>query len=187
MAIFNLIELMSEPGRGKFQPKTRNKQGHNQHHKQNRIAKGGPQHLTDEERNRVIHWYMEKAGVANQYSTSNGRYMYGKYNGSPIAIIQWKEKWAKHSFETYIYKRFNKHYPVTIQDKDDNVIYYGTQPHRISFVPQTSDMEREINLTIQAALHIVTQHEQSDLANSWNKVAVKWRDKLAKRTANTCT
>ena len=33
MAIFNLIELMSEPGRGKFQPKTRNKQGHNQHHR----------------------------------------------------------------------------------------------------------------------------------------------------------
>ena len=32
MAIFNFIELMSEPGRGKFQPKTRNKQGHNQHH-----------------------------------------------------------------------------------------------------------------------------------------------------------
>ena len=33
MATFNFIELMSEPGRGKFQPKTRNKQGHNQHHR----------------------------------------------------------------------------------------------------------------------------------------------------------
>ena len=32
MAIFNLIEVMSEPGRGKFQAKPRNKQGHNQHH-----------------------------------------------------------------------------------------------------------------------------------------------------------
>ena len=38
--IFNFIELMSEPGRGKFQPKTRNKQGHNQHH----IQKGVAQH-----------------------------------------------------------------------------------------------------------------------------------------------
>ena len=148
------------------------------------VAKGWPQHLTDEERNRVIHWYMEKAGVANQYSTSNGRYMHGKYKRSPITIIHWKEEWAKHSFETYIYKRFNKHYPVTIWDKDDNTIYYGTQPHRISFVPQTSDMEREINLTIQAALHIVTKHEQSDLANSWNKVAVKWQDKLAIRISD---
>ena len=45
-------------------------------------------------------------------------------------------------------------------------------------------MEREINLTIQAALHIVTKHEQSDLANSWNKVAVKWQDKLAIRISD---
>lgn len=46
-------------------------------------------------------------------------------------------------------------------------------------------MEREINLTIQAALHIATKcYEQSDLANSWNKVAVKWQDKLAARTSD---
>ena len=51
-------------------------------------------------------------------------------------------------------------------------------------MPQTSDVERDVNLTIQAALHIVTKNPSSDLANSWNKVAVKWRDKLAVRIAD---
>ena len=148
------------------------------------IAKGWPHHFSDDERNKVVQWYAEKAGVADQYYTSNGRYMYGRYKRSPITIMHWKDEWAKHTFETYIYKRYNKHYPVTIWDKDDNTVYYGSQPHRISFLPQTSDMEREINLTIQAALHIVTKYEQSDLANSWSKVAVKWQDKLAVRTSD---
>jgi hypothetical protein len=48
-------------------------------------------------------------------------------------------------------------------------------------MPQTSDMERDINLTIQAALHIVTKNPDSDIANSWNKVSAKWQDKLAVR------
>lgn len=32
----------------------------------------------------------------------------------------------------------------------------------------TDHMEREINLTMQAPLHIVTKRQGSDLANSWN-------------------
>ena len=45
-------------------------------------------------------------------------------------------------------------------------------------------MEREVNLTIQAALHIVTKNEESDLAHTWNKVAAKWQDKLSVRVAD---
>jgi hypothetical protein len=45
-------------------------------------------------------------------------------------------------------------------------------------------MEREITLTIHAALHIVTKDEHSDLASTWHRVAVKWQDKLAVRTAD---
>lgn len=83
-----------------------------------------------------------------------------------------------------MYKRYNKHNPVTVWDRKNKTLYYGNQPHRINFVPQTSEMEREINLTIHAALYIVTKDEHSDLANTWNRVAVKWQGKLAVRTAD---
>ena len=133
------------------------------------------------ERDAVISWYTQKAGVANQFATTHGRYMYGRYKPSPATIICWESEWAKHTFENYIYKRYNKRNPVTIWDKSNYTVYFGNQPHRISFMPQTSDMERDINLTIQAALHIVTKNPDSDLANSWNKVSAKWQDKLAVR------
>ena len=148
------------------------------------VAKGWPKDFSDEERDAVIKWYMEKANVDNHYTTTHGRYMHGRYKRSQITIIHWKEDWAKQAFENYVYKWYNKRNPVRIWDRNNQTVYYGNEPHRISFVPQTSDMEREINLTIQAALHIVTKHEGSDLANSWNKVAVKWQDKLAVRIAD---
>ena len=113
----------------------------------------------------------QKAGVANQCATTHGRYMYGRYKPSPVTIRHWESEWAKHTFENYIYKRYNKRNPVTIWDKSSNTVYFGNQPHPSSFMPQTSDMERDINLTIQAALHIVTKNPDSDLANSWNKVS----------------
>ena len=148
------------------------------------VAKGWPKDFTDAEREDVISWYAEKAGVASQLTTTHGRYMYGRYKPSPITIMHSEKEMAKHTFEKYIYKRYNKHTPITIWDKNNKTVYFGSQPHRINFAPQTSDMERDINLTIQAALHIVTTHPESDLAHSWNKVAVKWHDKLAIRVAD---
>lgn len=151
------------------------------------VAKGWPQDFTDEERDQVISWYMEKAGVDSKYTTSHGRYMHGRYKRSPVTIIHWQAGWAKHTSETYMYKlfkRYNKHNPVTVWDRKNKTLYYGNQPHGINFVPQTSEMEREINLTIHAALHIVTKDEHSDLASTWHRVAVKWQDKLAVRTAD---
>ena len=43
-------------------------------------------------------------------------------------------------------------------------------------------MERGV--TIEAALRIATTNPSGELANSWNKVAVKWQDKLAVRVAD---
>lgn len=73
---------------------------------------------------------------------------------------------------------------MTIWDASNKTVYFGNQPHKIHFTPQTSDMERDINLTIKAALHILTNNSNSDLANTWNKIAVKWQDKLAVRVAD---
>ena len=114
------------------------------------VAKGWPKDFS-EEWDAVIKWYMEKANVDNYYTTTHGRCMHGRYKRSQITIIHWKEDWAKQqqAFESYVYKWYNKRNPVRIWDKN--------KPHRISFVPQASDMEREINLTIQAALRIVTK------------------------------
>ena len=86
---------------------------------------------------------------------------------SQITIVHWKEDWEKQAFEHYVYNKWcNKRNAVRFWDTNNQTVYYGNEQHRISFVPQTSDMEREINLTIQAARHIVTKHEGSDLANS---------------------
>ena len=148
------------------------------------VAKGWPQHFTDEKRDNVISWYVQKAGVEGHYSTTHGRYVHGRYRGSPVTIIHWNSAWAKQQFEAYIYKRYNKQYPVTIWDASNKTVYFGNQPHKIHFTPQTSDMERDINLTIKAALHILTNNSNSDLANTWNKIAVKWQDKLAVRVAD---
>ena len=148
------------------------------------VAKGWPQHFTDEERDNVISWYVQKAGVGGHYSTTHGRYVHGRYRGSPVTIMHWNSAWAKQQFEAYIYKRYNQQYPVTIWDASNKTVYFGNQPHKIHFTPQTSDMERDINLTIKAALHILTNNSNSDLANTWSKIAVKWQDKLVVRVAD---
>ena len=46
-------------------------------------------------------------------------------------------------------------------------------------------MDRDINLTIHTALHIITNNERSNLANTWGKIAVKWQDKLAVRSEDS--
>ena len=148
------------------------------------VAKGWPKEFTDEERDNVISWYLRRAGVEENCTTTHGRYMHGRYRQSPVTILHWKSESAKHAFETHIYKRYNKQFPVTIWDTNNKTVYFGNQPHRISFTPQTSDMERDLNLTIKAALHILTNHEASNLAKTWNKIAVKWQDKLAVRVAD---
>jgi len=158
-----------------------NKREKLQNKQQRKDGRRSSQMQRERERDAVISWYTQKAGVANQFATTHRRYMYGRYKPSPVTIIRWESEWAKHTFENYIYKRYNKRNPVTIWDKSNYTVYFGNQPHRISFMPQTSDMERDINLTIQAALHIVTKNPDSDLANSWNKVSAKWQDKLAVR------
>ena len=45
------------------------------------VAKGWPTAFSDSERDSVISWYADKAGVANHFTTTHGRYTYGKYNG----------------------------------------------------------------------------------------------------------
>ena len=98
--------------------------------------------------------------------------------------IQWQTEWAKNTFETYIYKHYNRWRPVTIWDWQNKMVHHGNELHRINFTPQTSDMERQINLTMQAALHILTNCEQSDLSQSWNRLAAKWQDKLAIKSSD---
>jgi hypothetical protein len=148
------------------------------------VAKGWPTAFSDSERDSVISWYADKAGVANHFTTTHGRYTYGKYKKSPITILHWQTEWAKNTFETYIYKHYNRWRPVTIWDWQNKMVYHGNELHRINFTPQTSDMERQINLTMQAALHILTNCEQSDLSQSWNRLAAKWQDKLAIKSSD---
>ena len=148
------------------------------------VAKGWPTNFSESERDSVIQWYAEKAGVRSQFTATHGRYMYRRYKKSPITILHWQSEWAKNTFESYIYKHYNKWHPVTIWDWKNNMVYHGQEFHRISFAPQTSEMERQVNLTMQAALHILTKSEQSDLAGSWNRLAAKWQDKLAIKTSD---
>ena len=60
--------------------------------------------------------------------------MYGRYKPSPITIMHWENELAKHTFEKYIYNRYNKHTPITIWDKNNKTVCFGSQPHRINFV-----------------------------------------------------
>ena len=81
--------------------------------------------------------------------------MCGKYKPSPVTILHWANAIAKADFEAYIFHRYNKWRPATIWDRVDTTVYHHSgQPHRITFAPQISDMERDISLLIQVALQI---------------------------------
>ena len=64
------------------------------------VAKGWPKDFSDEARDAVIKWCMEKANVDNYYTTTHGRYMHGRCKRSQITIIHWKEDWAKQTLKT---------------------------------------------------------------------------------------
>ena len=42
------------------------------------VAKGWPQELTEAERDNVINWYVQKAGVEGHCTTTHGKYMNGR-------------------------------------------------------------------------------------------------------------
>ncbi|CAE7921609.1 unnamed protein product [Symbiodinium necroappetens] len=147
------------------------------------VVKPWPSEFYDEDRERVIRYYAEKAGVEGQYTPTHGRNVYGRYKPSTVTIMNWKTEKAKLEFESYVYRRYNKRFPATVWDHNNATVYHHSgQPHRITFSPQVSDMERDINQAINAALHIVTTNDKSDLAGTWGKIAVKWQEKLAMRT-----
>ena len=144
-----------------------------------------PTDFTDDDRDNVIQSYItvrQQLVWEKLMSTTHGKTIYGRYKQSPVSIIHWQSGKAKADFEYYTYRKFNKRYPATIWDRNNKTVYHHTgEAHRIIFTPQVSDMERDINLAAQATLHIITKHDESDLANSWGKVAVKWQAKLAIR------
>ena len=93
--------------------------------------------------------------------------MYGWHKPSPATSIHWPDEWAKRTFENFIYKRYtryNKRDPAIVWGKRANAVYYGNQP-------QTSDVERDVNLTIQATLRIVTKNP----AATSQTPGVKWQ------------
>ena len=146
------------------------------------VVKPWPTDFTDDDRDNVIQYYAAAAEVEKLMSTTHGKTVYGRYMQSPVSIIHWQSEKAKADFEYYTYRKFNKRYPATIWDRNTKTVYHHSgEAHRIIFTTQVSEMERDINLVVQAALHIITKHDESDLANSWGKVAVKWQEMLAIR------
>ena len=137
----------------------------------------------EEDRDYVLKYYADRAGVGHLYTTTHGRSVYGKHKPSPVTIMHWMNEKAKTDIESYIFRRYNKWNPAIIWDRNNTVVYHHSgQPPRDTFARQVSDMERDINLVRQAALQIITKHEEGNLAKSWGKVAIKWQEKLAIRS-----
>ena len=60
-----------------------------------------------------------------------------------------------------LFKWYNKRNPVRIWDKNNQTVYYGNEPHGISFAPQTTWQCKQHYTLLQSI-------KGSDLANSWN-------------------
>lgn len=132
------------------------------------VEKGWPKIYSDEELDAAIKWHMEKANVDNYYTTTHGRYMHGRYKRSQITIIHWKEDWAKQTYENYVatLQVVQQTQPSQNlgQEQSNSILRQRATRNQLC---ATDRMEREINLTMQAPLHIVAKRQGSDLANSW--------------------
>ena len=78
------------------------------------VVEPWPSEFADEDRDYVIKYYAQKAGVGQCYTTMHGTSVYGKYKPSPVTILHWANAIAKADFEAYIFRRYNKWHPATI-------------------------------------------------------------------------
>ena len=105
---------------------------------------------------RKLHQLAQPQNILKQCTITHGR-----YKRLTIPIIHWKSEW----------QWVRKHNSVHNQGPRASRPLTNTESTRAQ---QRCDMNKELNLTIQAAMHIVTKHEASDLSSTLNKTNWQW-------------